>query len=260
MILLEPDVTPEPDLTVVVPSYGRPGRVLVAKMLHPADFVVVVPPDQIDVYRAAQPDLTYVEYPLPEGDMSRKCGWMYETFGSMLILDDDLDRVDHNEHVAGEPQCRLDKDEAIAVFHRTAWETAMQGKYLFGYGDGDIRNYEDPKPFKLTSLVAGAIGLLEGSGLTFNSDIRSSEDFWLTALNLYRHRYAWIDTRYTPNGPPVTFRNPGGMATVRTLDTEKHDYLMLRRYFGDVIGKKTRTGRARPQHEWTRTVSCPWAG
>jgi hypothetical protein len=261
MARLLPDVAvAEPELQVVVPSFRRPGRVLVAKMLPPEAFVVVVPPDQLAAYEAAQPDLQYVAYPLPEGDMSRKLQWMYDRFGSMLVIDDDLDRVQHNEHVVGEPTCNLTPEDAWAVFRRTAWETAQLGKYLFGFGDGDIRNFEDHKPFKTTSLVASAIGLLAGSGLTFNSEIRASEDFWITLLNAYRHRIAWIDWRYTPQGPPVTFKNPGGMSAVRTLDTERHDFEVLKRYFGGAVSPKSKTGRARPSHQWQRTITLPYEG
>lgn len=255
--LLEPTDVPEPELVVVVPSYGRPGRVLVEQMLLPEDFVVVVPPDQLPAYREAQPALRYVEYPLPEGDMSRKEQWICDEFGSVLILDDDLDRLQHNEHVKGEPTCLLGPEDAMGVFRRTAWETAQLGKYLFAYGDGDIRNFEDHKPFKFTNLVSG-IGLLAGSGLTFNSEIRANGDFWITLLNAYHHRIGWLDWRYTPNGPPVTFKNAGGMASVRTLGTEAHDSAVLKRYFGEVVVPKGKTGRSKPSHEFMRTIVLPY--
>lgn len=258
--LLEPTTVPEPDLRVVVPSFGRAGRVLTARMLPTEVFVVVVPPEQIAAYRKAQPHLTFVEYPLREGDMSRKCQWMYEQFGSILIIDDDLDRLQHNEHVSGEKACNLPPWDAWAVFRRTAWECAQLGRYLFGFGDGDIRNFEDHKPFKMTSVVGGAIGLLAGSGLSFNSEIRASDDYWISLFNAYRHRFAWIDWRYTVQGPPVTFKNPGGMAAVRTLDTEKHDFHVLKRYFGPAVMPKQKTGRARPGHEWQRTMTLPYGG
>lgn len=258
MKLLDPPTTPQPDLTIAVPSYGRAGRVLTEKMLDPEDFVVVVPPEQIDDYHEAQPKLQLMAYPLPEGDMSRKAGWLYETFGDVLILDDDLDRLQHNEHVGGEKVCNLRGKDAKFVFDRTAWECAQAGCYLFGYGDGDVRNYDDMHPFRLKGLVAGNIGLLRDSGITFNSEIRSSEDFWVSLLNAHLHRIAWMDWRYTPNGPATTFTGGGGMATVRTMGTEEQDFHTLRRYFGDAVQRKQSTTRAARRHEWQRTIVLPY--
>lgn len=257
--LLPPTDVPEPEFTVAVPSTGRAGRVLVSKMMHPDDFVVVVPPDEIPAYREQQPELQFEPYPHAEGNVARKWQWMYDRFGSVLIVDDDLDKMEHHEHVAGEKRCTLDQDQVMQTFRRTAWECAQAGLYMFGYGILDIRNFDCMHPFRIKGVVMGAIGLLAGSKISYNQEIGANIDFWGALVNAYHHRCVWVDNRYSLTGPPITFVGAGGMSKVRTLATERKDWEVLRRYFGEAVQKKGKTHRLRQvQHDYAKVMVLPY--
>ena len=258
MMLFDPPSARVPDCTIVVLSYNRPGRVLTEKMLEVDDFVVLVGEDQIGEYAQAQPKLNYEAYPLPERDFSAKLQWCYERWGDVICLDDDLDRMEHMEHKAGEGRCWLSKQEARHVFDQTALDASQAGVYLFGWGDGDPRNFDDMHPIRRTGVVAGSMGLLAGSKLSFTSEIRVSADYWVSLLNAYWHRTCWIDWRWVPNGPPSTFKGTGGIASVRSMDVERLDYELLKRYFGEAIVKKEATLRAGLTHPWQRRIQLPY--
>jgi hypothetical protein len=256
--LLPPPTSREPECQIVVPSYGRPGHVLTAKMLEPENFIVLVGEDQVELYRDAQPELQIEPYPLPERDFSRKLQWIYDRWGDVICLDDDLDRMEHMEHIAGEGRCWLTKAEAMEVFRMTARDACEAGVYLFGWGDGDPRNFDDMHPIRRVGVVGGSMGLLAGSKLSFNSEIRVSSDYWIAGLNAYWHRTTWIDWRFVPNGPPTTFKGAGGIASVRSMAVEEADYKVLKRYFGDAIVKKEKTLRAGLTHPWQRRLELPY--
>jgi len=268
--LMGPDPTPEPRLTIAVPSAGRPGRVLVGRMLPPDQFVVVVPENEVALYEAAQPELEVVPHPPEVGRLPRKRQWILDRYAAdrghaVLMVDDDIEEMIHMEHGPGDRKCVIQPDESMAIIHRLAWETAQAGIHLFGFEtSGSILNYNDLAPFKLTGYVVGsAMGVVGGGRLSFNPETLAGDDYWLSLLNAYEHRWCLIDNRYCPNlrasSKSKTFAQTGGMGSHRTAESEENDYQVLRRYFGgDVVQRKKATGRAKLSHPAQRTMVVPF--
>jgi hypothetical protein len=100
--------------------------------------------------------------------------------------------------------------------------TARQmGTPLFGFSKHkNPIAYSGLLPFKLGVHLTGQIGILkwgrlfipvgEGAG----DDASLVEDYWLTLLNMYRHRYMWLDLRFSFSSLD-DYVNPGGCAEFR---------------------------------------------
>jgi hypothetical protein len=183
----------------------------------------------------------------------------------MIWMDDDYMGVQHFEHGPGEKPCWLTPNDVLAMFHRTAWDAAQAGAFLFGWARSDIRNYMDWRPFQMLGVPRGCIGVLDGfEGLGYHPELTSAGDYWQALLCLYHHRYMWMDNRYrlmsAPDGKYA--ENRGGEATNRTLGSECKDFEILQRYFGSaVVQPRTTTGRLKQvQHECLPTLIWPWPG
>lgn len=256
--LLPLDELPEEKFTIVVPSKGRWDRVFVKDMLPEGTFKVLVEPHEEGLYREHNPDVEIVPHPAEVWPYSKKLQWALETYGSILSLDDDVFQVSHNEHGGKDPQCLLGKQDALGWLTRSMTEARAMGAYLVGWGDGDIRNYDPQQPYRFTGWVAASsMGILSGSKLAFNPELWVTADYWLSLLNAYHHRFCYMDWRICP-GAKETFVSEGGASTTRTMDTERKEYEILVKYFGEAIGKKEATGRAKVRHEWQRTMRLPF--
>lgn len=244
--------------TIAIPSAGRPGCVLAGQCLPTDTFLVCVPEAELADYREAQPELTFDAHPDDVIGLPAKRQWMYDKYGDIVMFDDDMFEIIHVEHASGDPHCTISGYEAYDVVCRVATDAKAIGSYLFGFGDPDVRNYQDIAPFSFTGWVIGsALGLLAGSGLTFNPDIVAADDFWIGLLNAREHRIAYQDLRYAPNCK-ATFTALGGTSAGRNMATEESDFKILRKYFGDAVQRKQPTARAKVRHEWQRTVFLPF--
>jgi hypothetical protein len=225
--LLAPTDVPMPDCQLVVVSHRRAGRVHVSKMLPPDSFVVVVNVSQVEAYERAQPELQVVGF---DGTETEKMTYCEQTWKNMIWMDDDYMGVQHFEHGPGEKPCWLTPNDVLAMFHRTAWDAAQAGAFLFGWARSDIRNYMDWRPFQMLGVPRGCIGVLDGfEGLGYHPELTSAGDYWQALLCLYHHRYMWMDNRYrlmsAPDGKYA--ENRGGEATNRTLGSECKDALPI---------------------------------
>ena len=267
--LMEPTTVPEPHLTIAVPSAGRPGRVLVERMIPTDAFVVVVPEEEVALYEAAQPHLTFVAHPPEVGRLPRKRQWILDEYApdrdhAVLMFDDDIEEMVHMEHGPGERKCVLQPDVNMEIIHRLTWEAAQAGVHLFSFDtSGNALNFNDLAPYRLTGYVAGsAVGLIGGGRLSFNPETLAGDDYWISLLNAYEHRWCLVDQRYCPGWRPgsksKTFAQEGGMGSHRTSESEEKDYQVLRRYFGDAVQRKKPTMRAGLKHPAQRTMFVPF--
>lgn len=256
------DMLPDEPVTVVVPSKGRWDRVLVGNMLDPADFVVIVEPQEESLYRDHNPDLQIVAHPAEVSKYSKKLEWAYRTYGTVFFMDDDMSKLVHFEHAGRDPAHYLNPAEAIAVIRRAATECRQAGTFMFGFMHRDIRLFKTWKPWTLTGWIPGSgLGLLSGSSIEFNHDIGMNMDYWLSCYAVYVHRFLWKDWRYQPDGPATTFSGAvGGASAVRTSDSERRDHELLVRSFGaDIVRlKKPAPQLKQAQHEYARTLWFPF--
>lgn len=222
------------DLTIVIPSHGRPGRVDTLKLVP--DGVVCVEESQADAYRQAYPNARIEAHPDSVIGMGAKRQWMYERFGSIFMLDDDMLQMVNLSIQPGQGETsRVSPELIVPLIHRAAENCREAGAYLFGFNEfPNPLVFSPQQPFTLTGMIAGgATGLLAGSGLWFRTGYLQ-EDCWIVLLNAYTHRKAWIDLRYSFTTRPVG-RNPGGLGTQRTMAAEKAALEMLQRTFGPSV-------------------------
>jgi len=140
----------------------------------------------------------------------------------------------------------LEIKEAKEIIDETCDIAKQMGAYMFGFSPiSDRRVYTDYTPFRLTGYINSGvgIGLLSGSNLRVDGKLKVCGDYYLCLLNAYHHRFYFQDLRY---GFKVskTFRNRGGLASIRTIDVEKESYEYLRSLFGDAIRLKYSTNHS----------------
>ncbi len=252
-------------IPIVVPSMGRPHLLHTHKVFDPSRIEVCVPESEVKQYQDAHPDLKVVGHPDTVIGIAAKRQWIYEQYGDVVMIDDDIRRVIHMEHGLGEKAHYLNMDEATDLVDRLERECREFGAYLFGVSSSaDVRNFVSPFPFRTTGWVNGGFtGLLKGSKLGYNPAVMCAEDFWISALNAYHHRKCWVDTRYALMDirGGGTMKTEGGMSFTRNLEREKSDNKVLKQFFGDAIGKhrKSIPGRTQQLHEHQRSFSVPWA-
>lgn len=253
------------EAALVIPSAGRADIVKTTRMvLKPEMAVLCVPESEGDAYRKHNPDTEIVTHPDSIRGLPRKRQFIYDKFGDVIMLDDDLVVAYHFEHRPGEPTCKMTPDETHSVLQRLADNARDLGVFLFGLSPyPDIRNYAPQWPFAVTGFVmGGTMGMLRGSKLTFSDAVIAADDYWISCLNAYHHRMALIDFRYKVTSKSATFHGRGGTSSLRTLETEARDTAALRKYFGsDVIRKKHRSARSQGLnhgHKAQRTMSLPF--
>ncbi|GAB2954775.1 hypothetical protein GCM10027048_20370 [Hymenobacter coalescens] len=244
------------EVQVVIPSHKRAGRILTLGVLPGA--IVCIPESQLPEYRAAHPDAELVTHPDSVVGLAAKRNWMYQYFGNVLQLDDDITDFRRMYLPAGE-RMSIGPEQAMAIIQETAYAAKQAGAYLWGFNSNpNPTMYKALNPISLTGYITGcATGLLEGSKLWYNSQIVCNEDYWISCLNAHHHRIIWKDTRYTFIQKD-TFVGQGGLAEFRNIDAERQDYELLRRCFGEVIQKKKDSLLAKRKHEFQKTMKLPF--
>lgn len=201
-------------------------------------------------------------YRTPEGRYRLVDGqeWVYRKFGDVFMLDDDsvgMYRV--YRRLGGRKRGRVSPDRAYEIVQRTA-ETARElGAFLFGFRNHcHPATYVPQRPFRFGGyLTGGALGLLKGSKLYWPPVMLPIDDYWISLLNAYYHRYAFIDTRFA-FGFRDTYVAPGGLndpklATNRQ-QSELEGFRFLRRHFGEAV-RRVPTGPRGPLTKKIRNVA-----
>ncbi len=243
------------EISIVIPSHKRADRVITTNCIDKA--MICVPESQYKEYKEHNPHNEIVCHPDSILGLTLKRQWIYENFPNVFMIDDDIKSINRLYVEKGE-KAALDKYEAYDVVQYIGNCAKLAGCYLFGVSkEGNPLAYNEFKPVAMSGVLNGTIGLLEGSGLYFHKKAVVSEDYWISALNAYKHRRAWIDNRFSVVGTK-TFGNPGGCASYRTKEQEMEDTLFLRQMFGSAIRLKEDTGLAKRKHEYQRTLSIPF--
>lgn len=240
---------------IVIPTAGRAGAVTT----DVAGAILVAPEDEAPAYREHHPAAEIVTHP-PLRNLAAKRQWIYERFGDVFMLDDDIAYVGRL-HLPGNPRHHhLTPQEAADLIQRTAAAARAAGCYLFGFNaTPNAKHYYPHKPIELTAYINGcAMGLLRSPRLYFTERTTAAESHWINLLNAYFHRRAWCDMRFHfAQVPGSTFTRPGGQTQHRTLDTERADTLFLRRVFGQAVQVKAARGDSKLIHRYQRTIRNP---
>lgn len=227
------------EITIVVLSRGRPE--IVRTPYAVAGSVVCIPKGQLKAYKAAHPDFEYITHPDKVKGMAAVLQWVYDSMGDIFILDDNIKGM-YNLSL---DSIQVPPDAAYRIIQQAAATCRTMGKYLFGFSQyAHPRHYNPFQPIRLTGYIPGhAMGLLCGSGLSFNPSIVSAQDFYISGMNAHIHRTIYKDTRFYFHQANRS-RIAGGNSDLRSSATDEQDIIELRKLFGDAIRiKKGATGR-----------------
>lgn len=246
------------EVKVVIPSHRRAARVRTINVVVNA--ILCVSKSQETEYRKYNPNVEIVAHPDDIVGLAPKRNWIYERFGEVMMLDDDLTRFSRLYLEANSLRTsRISPEDTYEVIQQTARTAKALGAYLFGFSSvADARNYKPQRPFRLTGYCNGSsFGLLKGSRIFFHKEAVVVEDYFASLINAYYHRYAFFDLRFG-FVQERTFKNIGGQSEFRSLKTEERDYKFLKKMFGDAVEHRPATERGRPSHEWQRVIKLPF--
>lgn len=225
-------------IKIIIPTHNRAGRVTTLGAVAHAKLCVAE--SQAPVYHEHYPEAELVIHPDSIIGLAPKRQWIYEKFGDVFMLDDDVTFGQRLYLASKKPKLnRLRPEEAYDIIQWAGNMAYLCGCYLFGFNKNiNPLLYRPFAPIQLTGFVTGcALGLLSGSRLIFSAESTAVEDFYISGLNAHFHRKAFIDMRFG-FVQTDTFHNVGGQSSFRTLETERKDVLFLRRCFGDAIKLK----------------------
>jgi hypothetical protein len=188
--------------------------------------------------------------------LARKRDWIIKHFGSVFMLDDDIDHLVRLYVEKGESPV-VGADTAREIVMATAQAARDAGAYLFGFSTSPTPvSFNSLNPIALSGYVTGcAHGVLAGSKLWYNPDIICNEDYWISLLNAYYHRFIFKDTRFYWSQKD-TFVNRGGLSEFRNIDAEEQDFLLLKRVFGDVVELR-KSGKSM-KHPFQKSLHLPF--
>lgn len=192
-------------------------------------------------YAEYYPDIELSVHPDSVVGLAAKRQWIYEHFGDVFMVDDDIMTVRRVYLVTEKTKaCYVESDDVYSLIQWAGNMARLCGCYLFGFtNDPHGFHYRFFQPIKLSGAIMGAaFGMLQGSKLRFPSEGVAVEDFYISGLNAYHHRKVFLDVRFCFE-QAGTFKRRGGQSTVRSKMTEREDTLFLRRMFGNAIMRKT---------------------
>ena len=245
-------------IKVIIPSHKRAERV--KTLDHVAKAAVCVPESQLAMYKEHNPDAEIITHPDTVLGLAPKRQWIYETFGNIFMLDDDIIGVKRHYCEQGE-SATIDPETAYEVIQYAGNMAHMMGIYLFGFNKNPMPlAYDEHKPFRLSGHITGcAFGMLKGSKhLKFNPNLVAVEDFYVSGLNAHYHRKCFLDTRFNFT-QEKTFINVGGLSDYRTEESERSDTLALKKLFGSCISiKKENMGTTKNKNKYGRSFKTPF--
>ena len=246
------------EIKIVIPSHKRADRVRTTAIVPGA--ILCIPQSQEAEYKRYNANSELCCHPDDIVGLASKRNWIYQKFGDVMMLDDDLTRFSRLYLETNSLRTsRVTPEETVAVIHQTARTAKELGAYVFGFSSvADGRNMKPQKPFRLTGYCNGSsFGLLKGSKVFFHKESVAVEDYFASLVNAYYHRYAFLDLRFA-FVQEKTFKNPGGLAEFRSTKSEEQDFKFLRRMFGEVVQQRPPVTRGRASHEFQRVIKLPF--
>lgn len=239
---------------VMILSHKRAGKVETLKTVKNCS--ICVPESQAAEYREYNPGVEIIAHPDNVVGISPKIRWVYDKFRNVIMMDDDLSMMCRAYADKEFPlKQRVDAETAYEIIQASAYMCKEIGAHFFGFS-----NMPRPigmatfAPFKFTGFVqGGSMGFLDGFKMVL-PDNCGAPDYFLSGINAYYHRKAWIDLRYYFASKEGTFRSTGGMAEFRSNESERNDYIMLKKYFGPAIERKGKTGVKSMQSRYERSL------
>lgn len=245
------------NINIVVPSYKRASRISTTNVVEGC--IICVPESQEAEYKEHNLGVEIVAHPDSIKGLPPKLEWIRKNFDNPFFIDDDVKEFRRLYIEAGE-QGKVDNPTIVReIIEKTAWCAKKAGAYLYGFNHSPMPTaYSGQQPVVMSGFVmGGATGLLNGSKLWFNEDMKLGGDFWISLLNAHFHRKIWKDMRYAFTFKD-TFMNPGGLSEYRNLEAEKAKYDILKKYFGDAVQMKQDTRLSKRKHPFMISINLPF--
>ena len=243
------------EIPIVIPSRGRADKIKTSI----AGAVLWVRESEVDAYRSANPDMEIIGHP-DYANLAVKRQAIYDYYGDVFMVDDDIDAVRRLWIDTDEMPIYLAPDQVRDLIQATYQAATAAGCYLFGFSNyPNPKHYLPGKPIRLSGYINGcALGLRKSYSLYFTERTTAAESYWITLLNAYVYRKAWIDTRFHfAQARKSTCTLPGGQSANRTLRSEHDDTVFLAKMFGSAVGWKRVKSESFNVHQYQRTLKIP---
>ena len=244
-------------IKIVVLSKGRSNNVKTKNVI--SDLTIVCPSNEVEDYKKHNPECEVLSEPENCRNITQARQFVLDTFEEVFMIDDDVEFIRNFFNGEGEDYKVTTKQHARDIIEQTRSIAEQMGAKMFGYTHNRRPvAYNSHKPFKTTGFLSGShTGFLKDHNLKYDTTMPEGEDYYISALNVYKNRFMLIDTRYgfftTDN-----FNNNGGCSTDRNTIVLQEDTIKLREYFGEVITLKKSTGHKKNIREGERSVKFPF--
>lgn len=248
-------------IKVVIPSHKRARNVSTIYAVDNCS--LCVPKSQEEEYKGYNKNVEIIAHPNEIVGLSPKRQWIYDYFGDVFMIDDDVKGMLRVYLGKGDKSKKLylTSGEIYALIQDTYHICKEAGIKLFGFtGRGHPMAYSGGVPILLNGYVnGGAFGILKDANLYFpNISDFVGEDYFISGLNAYYNRYCWMDTRFSW----VYYKtecNAGGVADYRTEKTREKTFNILRGYFGNAIQQKRCNQNIRKiKSKWEKQIFIPF--
>lgn len=247
-------------IKIVVPSFNRAASVLTHRAVS-VD-AICVPESQAAAYREQNYGCEIVTHPDEMRGMPFKRQFICDRFGDVFQVDDDIVNFIRMYNPVWRKDMKLTAEEARDAIQGVYEVATDMGAYLFGVcPHADVRQFQPMQPFRVTGHINGAaFGLRAGSKIKTDPRAKCVVDHVLTGLNAFHHRYLWRDDRFGIQQKD-TFVARGGLAGIRTSETEQQDCELLQKMFGEAmrfeIRKRGKLG-GRSRSPFPRVMDIPF--
>ena len=231
---------------IVCPTHGRAGRVKAFGIFGPGTPTLVLSESELPKYKEHYPDADYDVHPDSVLGMNAKRQWMYERYGDLLMIDDDVIAFSDLGAAPGE-DASISPSMALEIVDRTRAEAEAAGAFLWGFARTlNPTHYSPQSPVGLTGFIPGCgMGLRPGSKLWWpDNGMMDLDDAWICLLNAHYHRYVWRNERYCLQAVD-TFASIGGNSTWRTSKEMSNGTNKLAEAFGEECINRDRYGGVR---------------
>lgn len=255
--------TPAPTPKILIPSHRRAHEVSTVKHVPAGRYSIVIAESQYNDYCRFHDKKTLICHPDEVIGLQWKRQWMYEQFGNIIMLDDDITQITRlYRRIDQWPRTStVSANRFYDVMMQTTSIAWQMGAYLYGWGSHcNPASYRELQCFKLGGyILGGAMGIFEGSKNFWPRDTTLPVcDYFVSGVNAFFHRYAFIDWRFGI-GYRETMLAPGGVAQYRHATAEEEATAYLRRMFGEnVIFTKGASGITKHINAGARGMKLPY--
>jgi len=249
-------------ILIAIPSFNRFSNLRTIEMFPYAK--VFVPPDQIERYRQNYPEVSFVEYTLPEANIARKKNFILdyaekENYDGVFFIDDDYNALYCNG--SGDTRKHPDLDFIYQTIETHLVLAMDLGVSLFTFHNiPDIKRYAKHSPFTFfTTFKRGNFGinLRAKHKLRFDERFILNEDVDLGLQAILNDRIIISDNRFGFKLSNL-MGDVGGLANTRGSEKEIVFKELLVSKWGESLIKEDGKSWAKRLSGYTISVINPF--